>query len=149
MAVPTFAKIREDHPDLDPAYPEGWPKPSLAEIQRIESTFGVKYPKDFVEFQVGECHTTPMGDFAFDYFGWANPTHDPMENLSAIVADAQSVGVPKTLAPFRCDNGDYFCCTAEGKVVIWDHNSGMIEPDPEFQWPSFTAWLEKSFEDDE
>ena len=74
---------------------------------------------------------------AGDYFGWANPTLGPMENLSTIVKEAQRIGVPRTLAPFRCDNGDYYCCDQNGRVVIWDHNTGSIEPDATYQWTSF------------
>jgi hypothetical protein len=146
--MPSFAEIRDAHPDLDPAFPVDWARPTMKEIRRIEGKFGVKYPQDFIDFQLKECHTTPMGDFAFDYFGWANAGLGPMENLSGIVADAQEVGVPKELAAFRCDNGDYYCCTREGAVVVWDHNARGIEPDVRYQWPTFLEWLAKSFDDD-
>jgi hypothetical protein len=142
----TFAEIRDAYPDWDPAYPTDWEKPRKEELDRIQKEFGINFPQEFIDFQLIECHTTPMGDFAFDYFGWANPDLGPMENLASIVQDAQQVGVPKSLAPFRCDNGDYYCCTEEGKVVIWDHNSGAVEPDPTYQWDSFIDWLKASFD---
>ena len=144
----SFEEIRAAHPDWDLAYPSNWPKPTIEEIERIQSEYGVRYSREFVDFQLTECHVTPMGDFAFDYFGWAEPSHGPMENLATIVQDAQEVGVPKNLAPFKCDNGDYFCCTEKGEVVIWDHNSGMIEEDEKFKWASFTDWLAQSFNEE-
>ena len=145
--MPTFDSIREEHRDWDPAYSADWPRPTQEELDRIQSEFNVKYPDDFVAFQLSGCHTTPMGEFAWDNFGWAEPTRGPMENLKTIVSDAQFIGVPNTLAPFKQDNGDYFCCTDTGGVVIWDHNSNMIEQDHRFQWESFTDWLAHSFDE--
>ena len=144
----SFEEIRFAYSDWDPAYPEDWTKPTLQEIERIQSKFGIAYPQQFIEFQLTECHSTPMGDFAFDNFGWAEPSLGPMENLGSIVKDAQEVGVPNNLAPFKHDNGDYFCFTETGGVVIWDHNSNMIESNENFQWASFIEWLYKSFEDE-
>jgi hypothetical protein len=88
-----------------------------------------------------------MGDFARDNFGWAEPSLGPMESLREIVRDAQQMGVPSNLAPFRQDNGDYYCCTEAGEVVIWDHNSNMVEVDKRYLWASFIDWLAESFED--
>jgi hypothetical protein len=85
-----------------------------------------------------------MGDVAFDYFGWAHPSLGPMENLRKIAEEAQGSGVPEDLAPFRCDNGDFFRETHDGRVVIWDHNSGQIESDARYQWRSFADWLDHS-----
>ena len=67
----SFAEIRDAHPELDPAFPVDWARPTLKEIRRIEGKFALKYPQDFIDFQLKECHTTPMGDFAFDYGGQA------------------------------------------------------------------------------
>lgn len=142
-----FEEIRNAYPDWGPAYPSDWEKPTADELDRIQSTFGIRYPQEFVEFQLAECHRTPMGDFAFDNFGWAQANLGPMENLSDIVCDAQEVGVPKDLAPFKQDNGDFFCCSQTGSVVIWDHNSNMIEKDKRYQWASFTDWLSQTLED--
>jgi len=89
-----------------------------------------------------------MGDFAFDKFGWAESSLGPMENLGTTVQEAQQVGVPANLAPFKHDNGDYFCFTESDEVVIWDHNSNMIEQDKRYQWASFIEWLHRSFEDE-
>ena len=145
----TFDDIRKEHSDYSPAYPEDWQKPSEEELIYIQSNFGIKYSSDFIQFQLVECHTTPMGDFAFDGFGWANPELELYLNLREIVKDAQEIGVPKSLAPFKWDNGDYYCITLDGAVVIWDHNSSDIEKNPDYRWASFSDWLFDSFEDDE
>lgn len=128
-----FEDIRNEYSGWEPAYPSDWPKPTLHEIEKIQSEFNIKYPKQFIDFQLIECHRTPMGDFAFDNFGWAENSLGPMENLRAIVQDARQVGVPSDLLPFKHDNGDYYCFTESGEVVIWDHNSNMIEQDKDYQ----------------
>ena len=145
--MPTYDAIRKAYPDWDPAYPSAWPKPTREELDRIQAVSNIKYPDEFVAFQLTECHVTPMGDFAADNFGWAEPSLGPMENLATIVRDAQEMGVPNVMAPFKQDNGDFFCCTDTGGVVIWDHNSNMIERDKRFQWESFTDWLTQSFDE--
>ncbi len=143
----TFETIRSKFPDWDSAYPDDWEKPTKKEIESIEKEFGIQYSEQFVEFQLIESHRTPMGDFAFDDFGWANPKLGPANSLREKVKDASEVGVPKDLAPFKDDNGDYFCITKEGKVVIWDHNSNGIEQDKNYQWESFIEWLDSTFEE--
>jgi len=143
-----FDKIRAAYPEREAAYPADWPRPTRDELDAIVRDFGVTYPDDFVAFQLAECHRTPMGDFACDNFGWAHPALGPMENLRHIVADARSVGVPEHLAPFRHDNGDYECCDATGAVVVWDHNAAAVDPDPKFNWPTFSDWLVASLDGD-
>lgn len=137
----TFAEIRAQYLDWGCAYPSDWPKPQNLELEQIQFEYQIVFPQDFIQFQIVECHTTPMGDFAFDNFGWAEPSLGPMESLRAIVEDAQFAGVPHDLAPFRHDNGDYYCCTGSGDVVLWDHQTQKIEADKRYQWASFSAWV--------
>lgn len=144
----SFEEIRNAYSDWEPAYPADWLKPTRQEIERIQLEFGFTYPQEFIEFQLVECHKTPMGDFAFDDFGWAEPSRGPMGNLAMIVQDAQQIGVPKHLAPFKDDNSDFFCFTETGEVVIWDHNSNMIETDKQFHWVSFIDWLAHTFDEE-
>jgi hypothetical protein len=103
----SFDSIKQRFPDRSAAFPSDWPKPNAEELAKIEGDFGVRYSEQFREFQLRECHSTPIGDVAFDYFGWAHPSLGPMENLRMIVEEAQGSGVPRDLAPFRCDNGDF------------------------------------------
>jgi len=137
----TFDSIRQRFADRPAAFPADWPKPSAQELAKIEEDYGIQYSVQFREFQVAECHSTPIGDTAFDYFGWAQPSLGPMENLRKIVEESLSYGIPKSLAPFRCDNGDFFCIASDGRIVIWDHNTGQIETDSRYQWSSFAEWL--------
>lgn len=141
-----FEEIRNRYPDLDPCFPDFWEDPIEDEIKAIESEYGIKYSDQFVQFQLIECKKTPMGDRAFDDFGWANPSMSPFTNLREKVKDAQEIGTPKNLAPFKHDNGDFYCITEEGKIVIWDHNSNSIEPDKRYQWDSFCDWLASTIE---
>ncbi len=144
----TFEEIRSKFPDWDPAYPDDWERPSKEEIESIEKDYGIQYSEQFTQFQLVESHRTPMGDFASDDFGWANPNLGPATSLREKVKDASEVGVPKELAPFKDDNGDYFCITKEGKIVIWNHNSNGIEQDKNYQWESFVEWLDSTFEEE-
>lgn len=116
-------------------------------MDRIENEFNIQFSDEFREFQLNECHKTPIGDFAFDNYGWANNELGPMENLSSIVADAQSIGVTRDFAPFKCDNGDYYCIDSSSRVVIWDHNGNGPDDDPGYIWTSFTKWLESTFDE--
>lgn len=91
---------------------------------------------------------TPLGDFAWDNFGWANPNLESYMNLYEIVKDARSVGVPEYLSPFKSDNGDYYCFDSRNhaySVVVWDHNSKSIESDSNYNWVTFIDWIESSF----
>ncbi len=141
----SFEQIRNEYPDWGPAYLEEWEKPTLEELNRIQSVYGIKYPQEFINFQLIEGHKTPMGDFAWDNFGWACPSLEPMHNLAQIVKGAQQLGVPKSLAPFRDDNSDIFCFTETGEVVVWDHNSNSLYSSD--KWPSFIDWLASTFDD--
>lgn len=143
-----FTEIAESHSDYDPAYPSDWPRPTPEELDAIERDLQVKFSEEFRHFQLEACHTTPMGDQAWEDFGWAEPSRGPRESLREVVKRAQSVGVPMEYAPFKCDNGDYFCCKPDGSIVIWDHNSMAEERDPDYRWGSFTKWLLATFEED-
>lgn len=147
--MPTFAEIRASHPDWDGAFPSDWTPPTRAELDGIQADFGIHYPADYVEFQLVECLRTPMGDTAWDGFGWANPSLEAYVNLRSMVQDAREMGVGDNLAPFRVDNADYWCFTQDGSVVIWDHNQGGVDDDARSQWPSFTAWWAATLEDEE
>lgn len=144
-----FEKIREQYPDWEAAFPNEWAKPTRKELDRIQKTYGVTFPQEFVEFQLTECLITPMGDFVWDGFGFASTDIDPCNSLSEIVSDAQAFGVPKNLAPFRDSNSDFFCFTQSGEVVVWDHNSNDLYQQATDRWPSFGAWLAASFEEDD
>lgn len=136
-----FDEIRNKYPEIPPAFSNNWGKPSLIELNRIENDFHVKYPKEFEDFQLSECYRTPIGDIAFDGFGWASPNIDPYMNLYEIVKDSKQIGVPDNLSAFKEDNGDYYCFTDGGRIVIWDHNSNSIESNKDYQWESFCDWL--------
>ena len=142
----SFEQIRHHFKDRSPAYPQDWPKPTIEEIQHIQKEFNIIYPQQFIDFQITECFTTPIGDFAFDGFGWANSQLEPYLNLRTIVDDAFSIGVPKIYSPFKGDNSDYYCFTENDKIVVWDHNSGSLEQNKEYQWDSFTDWIYKTME---
>lgn len=144
-----FAEIRAAYADWEPAYPADWSPPQREELDRIQSEYGVLYPDDFVLFQLEECHRTPMGDRAWDNFGWASADLEPMHNLRSIVSDARACGVDAALAPFREDNGDFFCCDRNGGVVIWDHHCGVLDSDSRSRWSSFSEWLKATFDEAE
>ena len=122
-----FDEIRKRYPNRPGVYPKSWAKPTKEVILSLEQKYSIKYSEEFIQFQVTECHTTTMGDFAFDDFGWANESLDKSYNLSVIVEDAFHIGVPNSLAPFKIENGDFYCINQEDQVVIWNHNIKNIE----------------------
>jgi len=143
-----FNKIKEKYPNYDPSFNEDWEKPNINDLNKISNDFNCKYPTEFIDFQLKYCFEIPMGDFAWDGFGWANLQLEPYMNLYKIVKDARTIGVPDYLSPFKNDNSDYYCFDTryEGfPVVIWDHNSQDIEKDSNFKWKNFIDWLENSF----
>lgn len=143
-----FEDIRNQYPDWGSAFPENWEKPTIAEIESIESEFGIKYSSEFKEFQLKDCHITPMGGEAWDGYGWANPSLEKLYNLKEVVKGASIVGVPKNLAPFREENGDFYCEEEDGKIGIWDHNTGLLETDENYKWKSFVNWLSSTLEEE-
>jgi hypothetical protein len=141
-------RIKEAHPDFDPAYPQNLGKTSMAVITKIQEDFGCRYPEEFLSFQLVDAYHIPMGDHFWDGFGWANLDLDPYMNLYLIVQDARGLGVPEHLAPFREENGDYFCFDSRDPafpVVLWDHNQRDLQTNPVYRWPDFYSWLEASF----
>lgn len=144
--MPTFAEIRALRPDWDGAYPDDWTRPSKSELDGIAQRFAAQFSAEFIDFQLNECTCTPIGDEAFDGFGWASPDLEPYCNLRVVVEDARVTGVPEDLAPFRCDNGDYYCIDRNGVVVLWDHSSSGVKQDPQYTWPTFCDWLADTFD---
>jgi len=138
-----YKKIIESYPNRGQALPD---KFEIVEndLKEIIKEFNCHYPEVFIQFQLEFCRKVPMGDFSWDGFGWANNTLSPYMSLREVVSDARMVGVPKYLAPFRIDNGDFYCFDTRddmNTVVIWDHNSHALETHKDFIWKDFTSWL--------
>lgn len=142
-----FIHIKEMYPNYEPALKEVIALTSREFLHEISDKMNCRYPDSFIEFQLNYAYAIPMGSFAFEGFGWANKELPPYMNLYEIVKDARAVGVPEKYAPFKVDNGDYYCFSGE-TVVIWDHNSNSLEVDRDFIWSNFIEWLEKSFSED-
>ncbi len=150
----TFEALKQKHPDGAQAYPTEWERPTQQDLSFIVNTYGCQYPQSFVDFQLCYCHQVPMGDVAFDGFGWANRNLDPYLNLEELVRDYQANDFPDYLTPFRQDNGDFWCfdtrkpdLDGEFPIVIWDHNSNSVEKDSAYQWKNFLDWLDKTMEE--
>ena len=150
----TFDDLKNNYPDRGAAFPDGQPKPNEEDLNWIIEKYGCRYPKSFIDFQLKYGLEVPMGDFAWDGFGWANKDLDAYMNLEKIVEDYKELNLPNYLTPFREENGDFWCfdnrnqIDGEFPVVIWDHNSNDIEKDDDFQWESFIDWLNKTMEEE-
>jgi hypothetical protein len=147
-----FETLKERYPESDAAFPSHLPKPNEKDLNEIITTHNCKLSPSFIAFQLVYCHITPIGDFAFNGFGWANKELDAYLNLEEVVKDFRELDFPNYLTPFKQDNGDFWCFDnrsdkAEYPVVIWDHNSGKIEQEPEYQWANFLDWLSKTLEE--
>ncbi|MDB4923897.1 SMI1/KNR4 family protein [Mucilaginibacter sp.] len=150
----TFHSIRTTYSGYDPAFPSKMKRPNQKDLNLIIDRYDCKFPPSFIQFQLEECQSTPMGDYAFDGFGWANSTLDPYMNLQEIVKGFRELNYPKWLTPFKTDNGDYWCfdnrstINNEFPVVIFDHNSNNIEKESIYNWENFLDWLAGSFKDE-
>lgn len=149
----TFKDLKERYADRDPAFPLHLPLPNEQDLNELIEKYHCKFPKSFIEFQLKYCTEVPMGDFAFDGFGFAAKGLEPYMSLEEILKDYKMLGFPKYLTPFREENGDYWCfdnrnTVLESPVVIFDHNSNGIESAPNFKWKNFINWLDKTMEDD-
>ena len=147
-----FQKLRERYPESDAAFPNHLPKPNENDLNDIVAKYKCKFPPSFIAFQLIYCHTTPIGDFAFDGFGWANKMLDAYLNFEKVVKTFRRLDFPDYLTPFKQDNGDFWCfdnrsSEAEYPVIIWDHNSGDIERELGYQWANFLNWLTKTLEE--
>lgn len=147
----TFESLTQKYPDRLPAYPKDWSKPEIKTIHELIEKYNCSFSKSFIEFQISYCHTTPMGDFVFEGFGWANKDLIPYLRLDEIVNDYHNLEFPDYLTPFRYENGDYWCFdnrinTEEYPVVIFDHNSFDIEQNKNYQWSNFIEWLDHTME---
>jgi hypothetical protein len=112
------------------------------DIRSIERQFDIVFPISFIEYSTKWAKKLPLADFEWDGFAWANPGLDPYMSLSSIIEDARQIGVPKSLVPFRVENGNYFCFDNsnigdESSVVYWDHHGPTIS----FEFANFIEWF--------
>lgn len=148
----TFEEIKEKYSDREPAFPLNCPEPNEKDLNEIIEKYKCKFPKTFIDFQLKFCREIPMGDFAFDGFGFANKKLEPYMNLEEIVKDYFDFGFPEYLTPFRYENGDFWCfdnrsTELELPVVIFDHNLNGIESNPKYKWKNFIEWIYETMED--
>jgi len=149
----TFGDVRSKHPNYSPAFPETWAKPDKVTLDNIMLRYECKFSPSFIEFQLTSCHDTPMADYAFDGFGWANSSIPPYANLEELVKDFRELNYPRWLSPFKTDNGDYWCFDTRNQdneeypVVIYDHNSNSLENLPQYNWHNFIEWLARGFDE--
>lgn len=140
-----FVQIKENYPDYGPALE---PKfiIDINVLNDIIEKLNCNYPNEYIKFQTEYCYKVPMGDFAWDAFGWANDELSPYMNLRMLVKDARMIGLPNDFAPFRVDNGDYYCFDDDGRVVLWCHDSQSVYEHDDYIWNDFYEWLNDSFD---
>lgn len=150
----TFEELHKKYPNRGAAFPSDLDKPNEKDLEDIQTKYKCIFPISFVQFQLNYSDKTPMGDFAFVGFGWANVKLEPYLNLEEVVKDFQELNFPSYLSPFRTDNGDFWCFdtrhtdqNGEFPIVIWSHNANDIEREPNYNWTNFIDWLDKTMED--
>lgn len=95
----------------------------------------------------------PIGDFAFEGFGFAVKEIDSYMSLEEVLKSSKEINLPTYLTPFKYENGDFWCfdnreSVPEYPVVIYSHNSNKIESDKNNQWVNFIDWLTKTMEEE-
>lgn len=147
----TFEEIKQKYSEREPAFPKNLPEPNEKELNDLIKKYSCKFPKSFIEFQLKYCKEIPIGDFAFEGFGFANKELEPYMNLEEVLKDYSELEFPEYLTPFKQENGDFWCfdnrsSEYEFPVVIFDHNSNGIESDPNYKWKNFIDWIDKTME---
>lgn len=151
----TLDELIKKYPGREASYTLQTNKPNETDLEYIRVKYTCTFPDSFVQFQLEYYDKAPMGDFAFDGFGWANKNLESYMNLEEIVKDFRESGFPDYLTPFRTDNGDYWCfdtrtpqADGETPVVIWSHNDLAIEKDSQYRWLNFVEWLDRTMEEE-
>lgn len=117
--------------ELNEPVPQPIPRPTTADVSRVEQTLGFKLPSDFVELQLG------AGDVVFGTYEPVTLALNTGHTYIELVAnEAWSQGVPREYLPICEDNGNYFCLTPLGMVVYWAHDGVSNE-----SWPSLACWV--------
>ncbi|SHO59514.1 SMI1/KNR4 family protein [Algoriphagus zhangzhouensis] len=149
----TFEDLKEKYPDREPAFPQNCPQPNETYLNELVEKYYCKFPKSFIDFQLKYCLEVPIGDFAFEGFGFANNELDPYMNLEEVLKDYAELEFPQYLTPFKQDNGDFWCFDnrssyPEVPIVIFNHNTNEIESGSNNNWENFIDWLDKTMEDE-
>lgn len=149
----TFKDLKEKYPDRESAFPSNFPKPNERDLFGLIETYKCNFPKSFIDFQLIQCNVVPIGDFAFNGFGFANNELEPYMSLKEVLKDYKELELPIYLTPFKQDNGDFWCFDNRGSeqefpVVIFNHNSNDIESNPDYKWNNFIDWLNKTMEEE-
>lgn len=149
----TFDDIKIKYPEREPAFPFDCPEPNETDLNSLIEKYNCKFPKSFIDFQLKYCKEIPIGDFAFNGFGFSNNELEPYMSLEEVLKSYKELKYPEHLTPFKYDNGDFWCfdnrsSEKEFPIVVFDHNSNGIESDPNYNWENFIHWLDKTMEDE-
>jgi hypothetical protein len=103
------------------------------EVAAAERALGVTFPADYRYFLF---HGSDV------VYGTTEPAVVIPDcghlNLVEVVQTARQVGVPREFLPFCEDNGDYYCITPDGRVVLWSHD-GIFSG----TWPDLAHWIQE------
>lgn len=107
--------------------------PSESEIATAERALGVQFPPDYRSFLL------QASDVAYGTLEPAVVIPDCGHlSLVEIARRAWQAGVPRDHLPFCEDNGDYYCFSPDGRIVLWSHDrlfSGS--------WPDLAHWIQQ------
>ena len=90
----TFEDIKAKYSDREPAFPTNCPEPNETDLNELIEKYNSRFPKSFIEFQLKYCKQIPLGDFAFDGFGFANKKLEPYMNLEEVLKDYSELEFP-------------------------------------------------------
>lgn len=131
-----FERLRR----LDDPPPQPAPLPTVARLEEVERTLGVRFPPSYREFQLRYSDV----DVGLYEPYWLHASGDYADLVTSAREAWDVIGVPRHLLPFVEDNGNYYCLDTAGtgpehEVVFWTHD-GLF---PEHRWPSFADWVEQ------
>jgi hypothetical protein len=120
--------------ELNEPVPKPARLPTEAAVAAVEASLGVRFHPDLRKYLLAASDVI---------YGTKEPATitdpDAHTDLATMCETAwEEMDLPRELAPFCEDNGDYFCINKRGQVVLWSADGTTDE-----KWPNLAAWIEE------
>jgi hypothetical protein len=111
------------------------PLPSDKDVENAEVRLGIKLHPDYRRFLL------KASDVVFSVLEPAVITspgaHNDLFRMAPRAWD--EYGISRALLPVCEDNGDYYCMTPDGRIVLWSHDMNSLSG---AEWSNLATWIE-------